>query len=254
MTVRPHPSRSPTERDTTHITISTMAARDTTGSAPEAFSVTAGRKCVTRNPAASGRTTTFAMDRNIPVASTSMDWPIARRTMSGVTNGAKRVLTAVIPTENGTSPLAKYVMTLLAVPPGQAPTSITPAVRPASRPKAEHRTYAARGIIVNCAAHPTATSLGRTNTALKSAGLIVSPMPNIMAISSQSIHPALIHSPVAGTRNARTAAMRTTAAMKRPTASDTFMRRPGREPYYSCSFRMTTSHSSGSGGPGFNQC
>ncbi len=84
-----------------------MAANDTTGSALEAFSVAAGKKCVTRNPAASGRTTTLAMDRNIPAASTSMDWPIARRTMSGVTRGARRVFTAVIPTENGTSPLAK---------------------------------------------------------------------------------------------------------------------------------------------------
>ena len=44
MTVRPHSSKRPTERDTTHITISTMAAKDTTGSAPEAFSVADGRK------------------------------------------------------------------------------------------------------------------------------------------------------------------------------------------------------------------
>ena len=49
----------------------------------------------------------MAMDRNIPAASTSIDCPIAKRTMSGVTSGARRVLTAVIPTENGTSPLAK---------------------------------------------------------------------------------------------------------------------------------------------------
>ena len=52
--------------------------------------------------------------------------PPIYRISKGVTIGAINVDVIVIPTDKGTSPFAIYVITLLAVPPGQQPTNITP--------------------------------------------------------------------------------------------------------------------------------
>ena len=57
---------------------------------------------------------------------TSTQAPPIYKINNGVTIGAINVDIIVIPTDRGTSPLAMYVITLLAVPPGQQPTNITP--------------------------------------------------------------------------------------------------------------------------------
>ena len=80
--------------------------------------------------------------------------------ITGVSSGARRVFTLVMPTDKATSPSLRYVMTLLDVPPGQVPTRITPARSPASRPKVFPSINASRGIIVNWAIQPIRISFG----------------------------------------------------------------------------------------------
>jgi len=76
--------------------------------------------------------------------------------------------------------LAKKVMTLLEVPPGQQPTNITPTAIIGSSLNTRVRTYAMSGIKVNWAIKPTKTTLGRLITSTKSSVLSVVPMPNII--------------------------------------------------------------------------
>lgn len=85
----------------------------------------------------------------------------------------------VIPTESATSPPAIYVMTLLAVPPGQHPTRITPSARSVGSCISLHKPHATTGMIVYCATNPITISLGLEKTRLKSSILMVSPMPNM---------------------------------------------------------------------------
>ena len=85
----------------------------------------------------------------------------------------------VIPTESATSPPAIYVITLLAVPPGQQPTRITPSASSVGSFKIIQRVQAISGMIVYCDTNPITTSFGLENTTLKSSIRIVSPIPNI---------------------------------------------------------------------------
>ena len=85
----------------------------------------------------------------------------------------------VIPTESATSPPAIYVITLLAVPPGQQPTMITPSANSVGSFKIIQRVQAISGMIVYCDTNPISTSFGLENTTLKSSIRIVSPIPNI---------------------------------------------------------------------------
>ena len=85
----------------------------------------------------------------------------------------------VIPTESATSPPAIYVITLLAVPPGQQPTRITPSASSVGSFKIIQRVQAISGMIVYCDTNPISTSFGLENTTLKSSIRIVSPIPNI---------------------------------------------------------------------------
>ena len=57
---------------------------------------------------------------------------------------------------------------------------MTPMARAGSSLKILVNANASSGITVNCARHPTSTSLGRLNTTLKSSALRVKPMPNII--------------------------------------------------------------------------
>ena len=59
------------------------------------------------------------------------------------------MFTEVIPTERATSPPERYVMTLLAVPPGHAPTRMTPASSAVSNPNKVPSPKARSGITVN---------------------------------------------------------------------------------------------------------
>ena len=88
-----------------------------------------------------------------------------------------------MPTDNDTSPCEKYVITLLAVPPGHVPTKITPIVNSGDKLNILHSKYAIKGIIVNCATKPTNTSFGFLTIIKKSFGFIVNPIPNITIIN-----------------------------------------------------------------------
>ena len=80
-----------------------------------------------------GISITFTILQNIPIISTfTVVWS-NKYVISGVNMGESRVFVLVIQTERAISPFAKYVMTLLAVPPGHVPTKITPAISAESR-------------------------------------------------------------------------------------------------------------------------
>lgn len=120
------------------------------------------------------------MLRSIPNVSTCVNVPANNHIRSGVSNGAAIVETAVIPTESARSPFAKYVITLDAVPPGQHPTRITPIARSSGSEKILTRIQAIVGIIVNWARQPKRISSGLLRIMLKSAGVRVRPIPNII--------------------------------------------------------------------------
>ena len=72
---------------------------------------------------------------------------------------------------------------------------------------------ASSGITVNCARHPTSTSLGRLNTTRKSSGLRVRPMPNMMTPSNGLISLGFRWLSVSGNRRAATADNSTSTPM-----------------------------------------
>ena len=73
---------------------------------------------------------TIRIDRNIPIASTSISLPESQSTRSGVATGASSVEAVVIPTEKATSPRQRNDMMFEETPPGQHPTRISPAAIP----------------------------------------------------------------------------------------------------------------------------
>ena len=66
---------------------------------------------------------------NIPHASTLISAPASHSTSRGVTKGAGRVLTVVMPTEKATSPWQRKLIMLLLTPPGHEPTRMMPIAR-----------------------------------------------------------------------------------------------------------------------------
>ena len=133
-------------------------------------------------PSPIGIITTFTIERNIATTFTFTVVFKRKYVIAGVTTGASKVLTLVIPTESATSPFDRYVITFDDVPPGQVPTRTTPAIRAGSRLKILLNKNARIGIIRNCARQPQKMSFGRVNTSLKSSILRVSPIPNITTI------------------------------------------------------------------------
>ena len=95
---------------------------------------------------------------------TSTHAPASTYAKDGVASGATSVDTIVIPTDNATSPPAIYVITLLAVPPGQHPTRITPSARSSGNFNTTARIHARNGMTVYCARHPMSISFGLENT------------------------------------------------------------------------------------------
>src|SRR5687768_9207889 len=121
-------------------------------------------------------------------------------------------------TDNATSPLARYVMTLDAVPPGHEPTRINPAAIAGGSSKSFAIAVAINGIMRNCATNPTATGYGCSATRLKSAGVKAVPMPNMI-----TPRPGIIsdwnHVNPAGQINAASAARNTHRTKNCTTAS-----------------------------------
>ena len=94
--------------------------------------------------------------------------PASRYTNAGVKRGASNVEVIVIPTDRGTSPFAIWVITLLAVPPGQQPTSITPSAKSGSNLNTTASSQAKTGMMVYCARHPSNISLGLVKILIES--------------------------------------------------------------------------------------
>ena len=129
--------------------------------------------------------------------------PASRYTNAGVKRGASNVEVIVIPTDSGTSPFAIWVITLLAVPPGQQPTSITPSAKSGSNLNTTASSQAKTGMMVYCARHPSNISLGLVNIFLKSEVLMVVPIPNMAMPRSRAVC-FKIHLKYSGLKNAIT--------------------------------------------------
>ena len=154
--------------DTTAATIAVMANVENAGKTLLTRLVPFGKNSLTINPKAIGRITTWIMLRNIAIGLTSTVVPTSNQVRNGVMTGASRVDMPVIPTLKARSPPARYVMTLLAVPPGQQPTRATPTASSAGKWKVLANVHARSGMMLNWATHPMMISLGREKTILKS--------------------------------------------------------------------------------------
>ena len=79
-------------------------------------------------------------------------------------------------------------MTLLAVPPGQQPTNMTPIAKSGGNVKIWQIPQANKGIIVYWASTPIQISFGCLRILHKSSNLIVSHMPNIEMPSKNGVY------------------------------------------------------------------
>ena len=102
----------------------------------------------------------------------------------GVSITARMVEKLVKVIESATLPLAKKVITLEAVPPGHVPTKIRPMVNAGSSCSALAKSKAVSGITVYCNVRPVNINFGNFSARLKSSKLSVSPMVNMMMVSS----------------------------------------------------------------------
>ena len=87
-------------------------------------------------------------------------------------------------TDSATSPRARKVITLDAVPPGQQPTRITPTATSGGNCSPLASNHASPGMMMNWPSTPMTTSMGRLATSLKSSLDSVRPMPNMIRPSS----------------------------------------------------------------------
>ena len=78
----------------------------------------------------------WTIDMNIAVGSIASHWLAKRYISAGVMTGARSVVQDVMVTERATSPRARKVTTLDAVPPGQQPRSIRPTATSGGRSSA----------------------------------------------------------------------------------------------------------------------
>src|SRR5690606_8986969 len=101
-----------------------------------------------------GMRTTCTMETNNAQPSTGSHDPASTNINAGVTTGDKMVEMAVMDTDSGTSPLARYVITLEAVPPGTHPTNTTPTASSGGNRKKYANKNPSKGIIVNCTRTP----------------------------------------------------------------------------------------------------
>ena len=89
----------------------------------------------------------------------------------------------VIMTDRPTSALARYVMILLAVPPGQHATMMMPAAKGVEMPGICAMRKPSVGMIVYCRTAPSVTRPGFFNTLVMSRTVSVKPMHSIVAAS-----------------------------------------------------------------------
>src|SRR5699024_7172634 len=128
-----------------------------------------------------------------------------------VNKATNKVETVVIATDKATFPLAKNVMTLEAVPPGQQPTRMTPSAISGGNASNFANANAKSGIMENCKTTPAITLFGCFEICLKSSKVSVIPIPNIIIPSKIEIAGA-IQIKAFGAINARNANNNTQAA------------------------------------------
>ena len=115
-------------------------------------------------------------------------------------------------------------MTFDEVPPGQVPTRMTPTSSASSSWNSLPSAKARNGMMENCAMKPMIISRGRLKTTAKSAGFIVSPIPNMTIIRSVVTQLVFIQISADGWNSAMAAMMTTMIAMYFPTNSLNFSR------------------------------
>jgi hypothetical protein len=172
---------------TTAETIAKIATIEIKGRTVVLLSTKLGINLLKMIPKAIGIIITLIIEINIAPASTGNHWSAKRNKINGVRIGASNVEKEVIATETGTSPLAKYTITLDAVPPGHAPTNTRPAASSGGKFNAIAIPKATSGIITNCAMTPIITGIGFFKTTPKSDNLNVSPIPNMIIPSNNVI-------------------------------------------------------------------
>mmetsp|Transcript_21532 Transcript_21532/g.32494 ORF Transcript_21532/g.32494 Transcript_21532/m.32494 type:complete len:224 (+) Transcript_21532:354-1025(+) len=117
-----------------------------------------GAKRFRATPAATGASTSWAVEASSARPSTATSEPTSARVSSGVASAAPAVDAAVIVTERATSAFAIRATKLLAVPPGQHPTNINPAARPGGSLRSLDITSPSKGMIVYWANTPERTT------------------------------------------------------------------------------------------------
>ena len=148
---------------------------------------TPGSHRLTPIPATTGRTTTWSVERNSPIASTSTSLPARSFVSSGVRITAASVVQVVMITESATSARARYVTTFDAVPPGQQATRISPTAKGVSSPRAVATPKPANGMMRNWPKNPATTAPGRDATRRKSSIESVSPIPSMITARPTTI-------------------------------------------------------------------
>ena len=101
----------------------------------------------TTRPPITGSSTVFTMSVTMDPASTGRNSPASSSVNGGVTNGATTVETVATETDSATSPRARYVTTLDAVPLGAQPTRMTPAANCGDSPSPWAMSHPSPGMI-----------------------------------------------------------------------------------------------------------
>mmetsp|Transcript_20256 Transcript_20256/g.61479 ORF Transcript_20256/g.61479 Transcript_20256/m.61479 type:complete len:230 (-) Transcript_20256:89-778(-) len=163
--------------------MSAMSSTQAGGATAAAFSLALGKRLLMSTPASTGRSTTESVDfRSATVLSGTLA-PMSRLASSGVMKAAATVEQEVMSTLSATSPPPMSVTRLLAVPPGQHPTRMTPARSSAGSPAAPLATRPARGMKMYWHKKPLSTDLGALPTRLKSSTEMPMPMQSIVSAS-----------------------------------------------------------------------
>ena len=168
----------------TIITMAITASGGITGSMRRAKP---GRPRLRTTPRATGRSTTCNTVKKRAQPSTGTYWLANNSVSRGVSPTARSVLVVVITTDRATSPRPINATTLLAVPPGQHPTRISPTAKGVGRSNTEAMPAASAGITMNWATTPITKGRGRRPTRTKSAGVSPSPIPSMITPSPRAI-------------------------------------------------------------------
>ncbi len=108
-------------------------------------------------------------------------------TQRGVITGLSKVEAVVIATESATSPRARKTTTFEAVPPGQAPTRMTPRARSFGSPRPRARSHPPIGMTRYCRTTPMIKGLPAERRLFRSSPVSVSPIPSMIAARASGI-------------------------------------------------------------------